>query len=373
MRVLHIISGDLWAGAEVQAYTLLATLRRQAGIEVATVLMNEGELASRLRMEGISVTVLPEAQLNPWTLLNRLRGLMLDWQPSVVHTHRLKENVLGAIANGLSCRAPSIRTVHGANEHIDGLRNIHRRLFHWVDWVCGSCLQQKIIAVSAPLAEELAKEYSPTKVRLIQNGISLTSVRARMHTTTLRTSDKKSVHIGIAGRLTPVKRIDLFLEAAAMLYKTQPGRNWRFHIFGDGPLRNALVEQAKALQIDNIVTFHGHTNEIVAYIASLDGLMISSDHEGLPMVALESVVAGTPVVAHAVGGLTEVLDGNAGGVLVHNHSASGYCEGVLAMLDLNKQMIMQRGLERISSRFSAETNASNVYKLYNELLTKRLS
>lgn len=373
MRVLHIISGDLWAGAEVQAYTLLTTLHRQAGVELAVALMNEGELAGRLRMEGISVTIFPEGQLKPWALLNKLRRLMLDWQPNIVHTHRLKENVLGAIANGLSCRAASIRTVHGANEHSDGLRNIHRRLFHWIDSVCGRHLQQKIIAVSTPLAAQLAKEYSPAKVTVIQNGISLASVRARIRALSLRALNEESVHIGIVGRLSPVKRVDLFLEAAAMLAKTQPSRNWQFHVFGDGPLRRALVEQAQFLRINDSVTFHGYTNDIVAYIAALDGLVISSDHEGLPMVVLESVVAGTPVVAHAVGGLVEVLEGNAGGVLVQNHSAEGYCEGVLTLLSQNKHLIMQRGLERISSRFSAEANASSVYTLYKELLTERLN
>src|SRR5688572_18135302 len=112
MKVLHIISGDLWAGAEVQACTLLTTLHRESQVQVAAALMNEGELARRLRDHGIPVTVFPESTLNAAAIVCGLRKLMTQWRPDVVHTHRIKENILGCIANTFSGNVPSVRSAH---------------------------------------------------------------------------------------------------------------------------------------------------------------------------------------------------------------------------------------------------------------------
>src|SRR5690606_8407204 len=111
------ISGDLWAGAEAQAFALLSALSMQPEMSVAVALMNEGELARRLRSSNIPVTVIPESRLSFPRLLHKLRRLISDWRPDVIHTHRTKENILGSLANLTTGRAACIRTVHGADEH----------------------------------------------------------------------------------------------------------------------------------------------------------------------------------------------------------------------------------------------------------------
>ena len=72
LRVLHIASGDLWAGAEVQAFTLISHLARIPNTEVATVLMNEGALANKLRSTGVPVHVLNEREVASLQILGRL-------------------------------------------------------------------------------------------------------------------------------------------------------------------------------------------------------------------------------------------------------------------------------------------------------------
>jgi len=63
---------------------------------------------------------------------------MQYWQPDVIHTHRSKENVLGALANRLSINVPCLRTSHGAPEHFpQGLHHLHKQLFAWLDIFCG--------------------------------------------------------------------------------------------------------------------------------------------------------------------------------------------------------------------------------------------
>src|SRR5690625_4675640 len=109
MKVLHIASGDLWAGAEVQVCNL-ACAQHQQGVQVEVILFNPGELEARLRQAGVSVAVYNERRYSALALSWRLLRHMQRSRPDVVHTHRHKENVLGsAVARLVS--ASSLRTV----------------------------------------------------------------------------------------------------------------------------------------------------------------------------------------------------------------------------------------------------------------------
>jgi glycosyltransferase involved in cell wall biosynthesis len=362
LKILHIASGDLWAGAEVQAYTLLCALQDSIGVSVAAILLNDGELAERLRTRGIEVFIVPENALNAWRIMLSLRRLMLAWQPDVVHTHRTKENILGSIANRLSRNVLSVRTVHGAAEHQPaGLRHLHKRALHYLNKWTALHLQQKLIAVSADLRDKLAADFPRDHIRVIENGIDVEGVRAQVKPVAFREAAPGARHVGMVGRLVPVKRVDIFLEMATLLRVQRPDIDWRFHIFGDGPLNAALQAQAHQRELTGL-TFHGHCRDIVPCIAGLDTLVICSDHEGLPMTLLEAMALRVPIVAHAVGGLVDALDDYAGGRLVANHAAADYAEAVTSISSAAAAAEDFR-----MDRFSAGANAAAVLRLYAEL------
>jgi glycosyltransferase involved in cell wall biosynthesis len=363
VRVLHIISGDLWAGAEAQAFTQLSALH-EANVTVAAALMNEGELATRLRARGVPVTVLDESLLSGTGILLALRRLMREWRPDIVHTHRTKENILGSLANRLAGNVPSVRTVHGASE--DKSRGVHRLAREMqlrVDRWCGRYLQRRVIAVSTDLGGKLAGDFTRQRIVVIENGIDVEAVRSQVHPVDLRNGAPQATHVGIVGRLVPVKRVDLFLESAALLKTSHPEREWRWHVIGDGPLRESLVERAQTLGVDAITTFHGHRNDIVARLAALDALVICSDHEGLPMVLLEALSVGTPVVAHATGGMVEVLKEGGRGLLVDEHTAAGYANAVNALTG----KASPEAAAQLPVRFTAAHNSRALQNLYQKL------
>ena len=125
---MHVASGDLWAGAEVQLYTLAKTLHSQTDAIVSVVLFNHGTLEHKLRVAGIHVVVIDESALNGIQILLRLVRNIREQRPDVIHTHRIKENILGSIAAILCCNIPSLRTVHGAPEHNPAWWQFHKRL-----------------------------------------------------------------------------------------------------------------------------------------------------------------------------------------------------------------------------------------------------
>ncbi|TCS40299.1 glycosyltransferase [Reinekea marinisedimentorum] len=283
LKVVHIISGDLWAGAEAQAYALLKYLKRQCNI--SAILMNEGVLAERLRACDIPVTVIDEQTHTSWQIFNILRHTLKEEQPNIVHTHRQKENILGAIANTFTVRAKSVRTVHGASEITPNWKsNLQAKVDQWV----GNHLQHAVIAVSDELKSKLKKIYKPDRIHVIYNGVDTEELTENAKAIAeFKFNEPAKKHIGIIGRLVPVKRVDMFLSTASIL-KQQGNQDFRFHIIGDGPLKGTLESQAAQLNILDITTFHGHRSDIPSCINSLDAIVMCSDHEGLPMIALET-------------------------------------------------------------------------------------
>ncbi len=370
LQVLHIASGDRWGGAEAQLCTLLSHLRDLPGARPRAVLMNDADTAARLREAGIPVDILDESRLGAVAILRGLRSLLRQHRPDILHTHRLKENVLGSLAS-LGLGVPGVRTSHGAPEHRPGWGKPHKQLIHALDRYCGAHLQQRVIAVSRDLGQQLATVFPSGHIAVIENGVDIAALQHRGAGASFREAAPEAVHIGLVGRLDPVKRVDLFLGMAARLLEQPPvqQRGLHFHVFGDGQLRASLEAASARLGLTQAVTFHGHRQDIGRCIASLDLLVMCSDHEGLPMTLLESIVLGTPVIAHRVGGMVEVLEGNCGGLLVSGHSADDYAGAVRDLLQHPDQAgIIARGQARVAERFSARGNAERTLALYRSIL-----
>lgn len=323
-RVLHVASGDLWAGAEVQIYHVLRALHARSDTVVSAVVLNSGELARRLGDAGIAVTVIDERTTSPVQLL---RGILREVRVTgagVVHTHRFKENILGSVAARLSGRAVSVRTVHGRPEHARG-KSFRHAVARSLDAVT-TRLQVGVVGVSRDLCEYLRTELPRSAVFFVPNGIDTAAV-ARAAAEPSPYHRQPRWNVALVGRMVPVKRVDLFLQAAALLSKAQPER-YRFVVVGDGPLLGEMRALAERLGIASEVDFLGFQSNSLSILKQMDCLVVSSDHEGLPMVVLEALSLGVPVVAHAVGGLPEVLEKVPGQRLVTQHTAEGYATAV---------------------------------------------
>jgi glycosyltransferase involved in cell wall biosynthesis len=371
IKVIHVASGDRWAGAEAQVYTLLKTLNKMEGVTVYAAILNNGELSKKLGDEGINTTILDETHLSSWKILGRLRSLFQEIQPNIVHTHRLKENVLTSIANKLSTNAVLVATIHGDSEHHTPFWKIHKSAPQWVNWFCTRFLYKQLIAVSTDLGEKLSNSYPRKRIQVIENGIDIEAVQLAANSSHFETNPAIEHHVGIAGRLEQVKRVDIFLDTAKLLVNSSPDNTWHFHIFGEGSLETILKEMTLEHAIEKYVTFHGQRNDIASCLKAMDCLIMCSDHEGLPMTPLESIAVGTPVIAHGTGGLIDILGNQCGGLLVSNHCPTGYSEAVSKLLNSDLQFVIaiENGRDRIRQKFAAKTNGELIMTSYKNLLT----
>ena len=146
----------------------------------------------------------------------------------------------------------------------------------------------------------------------------------------------------------------------------------RFVVVGDGPLRAELTEQARALGLDGRLTFTGLRHDAPAFAARADLVVVSSDSEGLPLVVLEALAAGTPVISTPVEGVRELCE--AGVVeIVPEAGAEALATGIVELLaDPRRRAQMgARGRELVAARYSGDAMVDAYERLYVELNRRR--
>ena len=368
MKILHLASGDLWGGAEAMVLDL-AVAQHRLGHDVVAVLFNDGLLAERLRGSGSPVWVFPEVQIDTFGLLRRLRRFCTDLQPDVLHSHRMKETVVGATAARLSGVSVCVRTVHGDNEHALSWRDFRKGLARLAERLATATLVSATVAVSSELGERLRKRCPRCKVFVIENGVDVERIRLQATASTgMGPRPGGSSRVGLVGRLVPVKRVDLFMDACCELAR-QSGRSVEAVIVGDGPLRSDLELRSAALN-DVKCTFTGFVDKPVAWIRDLDLLAITSDHEGLPMCLLEAIALDVPVVARAVGGIPAVLTDSTHGCLVDSDSAESFAAAMLATLHAQATISAAPAQNRFPAALTIRATAQRYCNLYSRLNDK---
>ena len=366
IRCLHIASGDLWAGAEVQIYNLVSRLHGMPGVAPYVVLLNEGALAERLREVGVDVTILDEQRLSGWAIFQKLRNLIHRTGIDIVHTHRHKEHILGALAARMT-NTPSIRTVHGRSEHKAALTDLRRRVLQTLDRFTARFLQKDVIAVSEILGTELAEQFPQGKIVVIPNGVDLTHISRLPQPPAREALGARPMEIAVVGRLAPVKRLDLVLDITAELENRHPG-TFRFFIYGDGPLRGAMQARAAQLLPGEVVTFAGFRSDVLERLNEHDALLITSDHEGLPTNLLEALALGKPVVARKVGEIPLVLGQELTDYSVDADTAGPFAAAleVLHHRLVNKSVNPDLARKR-AALYSADASASQYGHLYEKI------
>jgi glycosyltransferase involved in cell wall biosynthesis len=370
--VTHIVSGDIWAGAEAQAFQLISGLLTNGVIKPTVVVFNPGVLFDKLTALGIDVTLADETTLSPIGQIKTICKHLQQNSTDILHTHGFKENVLGTASRYLAGVKRSVLTVHGSPESRSTWRAPKKKLTHLLNRVLTGFCQDALVAVSQHLKTVLEPRY-PNKTVVIRNFIDTDDIP----TTPQQQSDdrRKSdtcYRIALVGRCVPVKRIDLFIDTIASL-RTDHMLEVEGTICGDGPLLESMKQYAEAKGVANFIHFRGFVQDMEPEWASMDALVMPSDHEGLPMTLLEALLRKVPVVAHNAGGIPEVLDHGKSGVLVDNHSATGYADK-LAQLIKQPEMARQlaaNGHSHVKREFSKRENVQKYEALYRTILQKK--
>ena len=360
INVLQIASGDLWAGAENMFFNLCVGLNKQKDINLYAIVLNEGELYERLKQEKINVTVIKESENSFLDIIRKVKAIAVSMKVDVIHTHRQKENVIGAVVKLFTGAKLCVRTVHGASEFRFYPWKIGMMVNGFLNWFCGYFIQDFIVSVSEPLRKQLARTYGRSKTLTICNGVNVNEIIEQKNNNGNELDG--AVKIGMVGRLVPVKRFDLFLKVAENCKNSK--LNVNFYILGDGPLMSEIIQSINKLKLHNVVLL-GHVNNAPQIISQFDMIMMMSDHEGLPMTILESMVLQVPIVSHAVGEIPTILGDGKYGEIVGNQEPRSYCE-IIKKFITKSEFFKHRA--ELAFTFSRENYSSLIMvKRYSEL------
>lgn len=356
---MHIISGDLWAGAETMAYNLLRRLREYNGLSLYVILLNEGRLAKELRASGLKVCVVEESSVSFWQIFRRIKTIVHDFHPDIIHSHRNKENLLAFLASRFSLKINLISTLHGLPEFVDKPPNIIQllkinlnkfilsRFFHTV-------------AVSHNIKGALINRFSFSDrfVEVIHNGIEFSDSMEKDTT-------GKTFVIGSSGRLFPVKDYPLMVEIARILTLKYPAAV-RFELAGDGPEMDSIIALLKDYGLSDNFSLVGHQDDMARFYNGLDIYLNTSVHEGIPMTILEAMSHGLPIVAPAVGGIVEIITNGENGFLVASRDPAAFAKKCIALIENEDERLMlsQAALATARESFSAELMAAKYFHLY---------
>jgi L-malate glycosyltransferase len=369
ISVCHVVSGHLWAGAQVQVATLLKALSGYSDLKLHCIVLEEGRLAQELRECGVRVKTVPQYEASLPRLVFQSAKFLANQSVQIIHAHGYKETILASLLATL-CRIPvQMKTFHGARTPFSGFKLKHRGAL-FLDRLTTKHFVDHSIVVSAGLAASMSRELDPAKVSVIQNGIDVRNI-----TSTLSVREAKqrlqipgnALVVGAAARLEEVKRLDLFHDAAVHIARELP--DTRFVIAGVGSQEKYLKDLFRTSGLEPKVHFLGHRNDVYDVLRAMDLLLITSDQEGIPMALLEAMALDVPVISRAVGGIPEVIEDGHTGILVPTGEPSELAQACLLVLR-NEELrgrLARAAANAVSSRFSAQRNAGQVLRLYRDL------
>ena len=324
-QVLHVIAPAPIGGAEsVVRGMAVESCRRGAGVGIAALLQGAGlhpfgDLDTR--EDGLVVEVRC-GRRRYGSEVRELSGILQARGVQVVHTHVYHGDFVGYWA-ARRCSLPVVATVHGFTH--GALKN---RFYQWADL---RLLRRfdAVICVSGPIRKRLLVAGVPAgKTHLVPNGYVperfLSPGEARKE---LGLGPEETV-IGWIGRLSHEKGPDLLIDAVAGLPLPRPV----CVVIGDGPERHHIGQRiARRGLTGRDLRLAGPLSSAARLLKAFDVLVLSSRTEGVPMVLLEAMAAGVPVVGFAVGGIPDVVDESSAS-LVAPEDVRGLTRAIAAVL-----------------------------------------
>lgn len=362
--VLHLITDLTTGGAQTALLRLVERLDRSRFLPaVACLYGSDGAIARQMRALGVPVTDLGMTAKWHWDAFWRFYRLLRRERPAILHTWMFHANIPGRLLGrlaGIPIVVSSERTM-----------GQEARWRYRLDRLTAP-LADRVVCVSQPVADFAVRNVGlpAHKIAVIPNGLDLQAFEGlptRQEARAALGLPAGQPLVGVVARLTPVKRLDVLLQALAALPEAGAV------LVGDGPQRAQLEALSRELGLADRVHLAGHQDDVRPWLAALDVFALSSDWEGLPNAVLEAMAAGLPVVATAVGGTPEVVVNGATGLLVPPNNPPTLAQAIAALLrdpELGGRM-GKAGRERVAQHFSVEQMVRQTERLYEELLTDK--
>jgi len=406
MKVLRIIARLNVGGPARHVVWLTAGLKEDYDtlLVAGVVPPGEDDMSYVAANAGITPLILREMSreisLKDALTVWKLYRLMLRERPDLVHTHTAKAGTVGRVAGffyrwltpatliGRPRRCRFVHTYHGHVFHSYYGPN-KTRLFLAVERLLAKRATDRIVVISEQQRREINEQFHvgrSNQFAVIPLGIDLSvyagwEPRREAFRQELNASPDE-VLIGIVGRLTEIKNLQGFLDAAAELRKKPSRVRMRFLVIGDGGLRPELELQANKLGLHDDVSFLGSRTDPENFYPGLDIVALTSLNEGTPLSLIEGMANERPVIATAVGGVVDLLGQKLSsvdgyyvcerGILVEGRDPGTFARGLARLVEDEalRREIATRGRDFVAQNYSKDRLLNDISNLYRRLLTE---
>ena len=385
IKVLRIINRFNIGGPTYNATFLTRFLSDDFETLLIGGLPEKGESDSLHILEeyGVEAILLPEMKRKPnffsdRKALRRIKEIIAEFKPDIVHTHASKAGALGRKA-AIDMNVPVVvHTFHGHVFHsyfgkvkTELYKFIERKLAH---------KSTGIIAISDLQKKELVNTYQiarESKVKVIPLGFDLQKFNLNLSAKRKIVREKfqigeNQVAIAIVGRLAPIKNHSLFLESVDLLHG-QTEKKLVFFIVGDGELRDVIAQKVSELTKKGVdIRMTSWIKDINEFNAGMDIICLTSNNEGTPVSIIEAQASQVTVVSTNVGGVQNVMIDNETGYIVPKNNARIFADKLLVLIEneaLRNEM-GHKGWTFVKERFHFERLVKEMEHYYKELLTK---
>jgi glycosyltransferase involved in cell wall biosynthesis len=356
---MHVTWSLVAGGAEVYALNILRNLDPLVFRREICAIDQGGALEPEFRQFDIPYHIMHRRPGIEWSLMWRLYRLFREQRVDVVHTHHFNQIFYSAVAARLAgCRL--IHTEHSV-EVFDHWRR--RAAYRMLTLLC-----DQVLAVGDDVNDFLRSKVgvSAKKLRTLFAGVEIPpSLVPRSGARRRLQLPPHAPIILIVARLYPEKNHGLLLSAFRSVLNEIPDA--QLLMAGSGIQEAFIRNEISRLGIDNGVQLLGVRRDIPDLLAAADVVALTSDREGLPLIVLEAMAAGRPVVATHVGELPAVISDRMNGRLVPSGDVSALSKALVETLcDRRAATEMgSRGREMVTERFNLTSMISAHQAIYS--------
>jgi glycosyltransferase involved in cell wall biosynthesis len=363
IKVLHLINGEHYAGAE-RVQDLLAEGLPRCGFNVGFACLKPGEFPTRRHARETPLYAIPMRHRGDFRTARRVAEIVRREGYQLLHAHTVRAAMISRVA----ARKAGIPWIY--HVHSPAARNSARR---WLN--CANCLVEhmslrgasRLIAVSGSLRQYMIRQgFEPERITVVHNGVPpLAEIPPRNKPRGVWT-------LGTAALFRPRKGLEVLLEALALLRY----RGYSFRLRAVGKFETAEYEQkigilAEQRGLADCIHWTGFSSDVVSELGQMDLFVLPSLYgEGLPMVVLEAMAAGVPVVATAVEGVPEAVRDRQEGLLARPGNAYDLARAIATFLDgqVDWSLLRENAIRRQKQFFSDRSMAEAVAAVYRQVI-----
>jgi len=334
MKVLHVLASNKYSGAE----NVVCQIINMFSEEEMAYCSPDGDIANTLKDKNIKFLPLKKFSLK------ELKRVIKKFNPDIVHAHDLKAIILVSLIKG---KFKKVGHVHVNDKQKMGKLSVKSfalklvsKKFEHIFWVSKSCLM-----------DYKFKKQVESRSSVLYNIIDINSLL------NLKNADQNNYDYDIVylGRLTYQKNPIRILDIAEKLKEKNP--NFKIAIIGSGDLEEEFKNEVASRHLEKNVITLGFMKNAYKLLSCAKALLMTSRFEGTPMVALESLSLGVPIVSTKTDGMVDLLKQNYNGFLYDTDE-----EAVENLLEVFNNSDKLQQMKNNCVEFSKEYNNVENYK-----------